>query len=333
MGGIGIARKYQLGKESSVGVAVAATTVWRGSAGMPVDGRVRVRPSENVGLSAPTTRQYTPKLLSSIPFPQTELTFEQVLHILQAGVKLATLTQDGAGTGYIGIYPIPYLPTPETLQYYTIEGGDNQQEETAEYCFVTDYSFEGKAGEAWKVTANWQGRQNTLGTYTGSLAIPSVEEMLFGKTIFYIDAVGVTIGTTPLANTVIAAKFHVVTGWQARFTAEGNLYFSFPEFTGAKIDGELTMLHNAASVAEKVFARANTPRKMRWKIEGSTITGTTYSKKTHLVDLAFLWTDFPEPNSEDQGANIITAKFMAAYDATAALYAQHTNVTTLSAVP
>jgi hypothetical protein len=335
MGGIAVARKYQLGREATAGTPVAATTVWRGPAGMPVDSRTRVRPAENVGLTAQTSRQYTPKLLSAIPFAQTEATFEQLLHVLEGGIKTATLSKDGAGDGYIGVYDIPYGTTPNTLKTYTIQGGDNQQEEVAEYCFVLDYTLEGKVGEAWKITANWQARQNALGTYTPGLSIPTVEEMKFGLSKFYIDAVGGTIGTTQLQNTVIGAKLHVVTGWQPRFTGDGMLYFNVAEWIGAKIDGELTMLHNASSVAEKVFARADTPRQMRWLIEGTSFSvgGTAYQKKTHKADLALLWTDFPEPNAEDQGAAIVTAKFEGVYDATANLFCQHTHVTDLSAVP
>ena len=334
MTGIVTARKYQLGQEGTPGVPVAATTIWRGPAGMPEDNRVNIRPNENVGISVQTTRQYTPKIYTTIPMPQTELTFEQVLHVLQGGVKTATLAADGAGTGYIGVFAIPSSSTPNTLKNYTIQGGDNQQEEATEYCFVQEYTIEGKVGESWKITPKWAGRQSTLGTYTAALTPPSVEEMKFGLTKFYIDAVGGTLGSTQLVNTVIGAKFHVQTGWQARFTGDGNLYFSQTEFIGAKVDGELTMLHNASSVAEKVLYRANTPRQMRWKIEGSSITqGTTYGKKTHLIDAAFIWTEFPEPNSEDQGANIITAKFECGYDATANLFAQHTNVSLLTTVP
>src|SRR5574341_201783 len=270
MAGIAMARKYQLGREVTPGTPVAATTVWRGpAAGMPVDQREHVRPKENIGLTALTSRQYTPKLYSTIPFPETELTFEQVLHILEGGVKTVTLTQDGIGSGYIGVYPIPSGTTPNTLKNYTIQGGDSQQAEIAEYCFVTDYDISGKMGEAWKLVANWGGRQNTLGAFTGSLAIPTVEEMQFQQSKFYLDAVGGVLGTTQLVNTVIGAKFNVKTGWQARFTGDGNKYFSLAEWIGAKITGELTLLHDATAVAEKVFARSDTPRQMRWKIEGS----------------------------------------------------------------
>ena len=332
--GIKRLRRIQLGREVTAGTAVAATTIWRGPAVPGDDDRMNVMPEENVGISSATTRQYTAGLLASIPFPETEATFEQVQHIYESGIKTVTLSQDGTGTDYIGIYPLP-SGDANTLKHYTVETGDNKIEEEVEYAFTTEFTLSGKINEAIKMSHVMQGRQALVTTFTGALSVPSVHEMLFNKSKLYIDNVGGTIGSTQIANTWIGFSLKVITGWKAQHTGDGNLYFSFADFIGAKATLELDLLHNATSAAERVLWRANTPRMFRIKTEGAAVTtpGTTYSLLTHLIDGAGMYTAFSPAKDESDGSNVVKATLELAYDATAAKFLQFTTVNELSAVP
>ncbi len=332
--GIKTLRKIQLGREATALTAVPATTVWRGPALMPNDDQKKVRPEENIGFSSGVTRQYTPQKFASLTFPSTEATFQGIQHILEAGVKTVTPVQDGVGTDYINAYPLPSGDV-NTIKTYTIEGGDNKVVEEMEGAFVVDFELSGKKNEAWMLTANWQGRQAIVSAFTGSLAIPAVSEMLFNKSKLYIDNVGGTIGTTQIVNSWLAAKLKITTGLKAQFTGDGNLYFSFMDFIGAKASLELDLLHNATVAAERVLWRSDTARQIRMLIEGNTVAtpGTTYSKETFRADLAGLYTSFSGPNDEDEGSNVSKVVFDAAYDATAALFCNLLLVNELSAVP
>lgn len=332
--GIKVLRKVQLGRESSAGTAVAASTIWRGPAITPVDEQLKIMPEENVGLSSMTTRQYTPQKKASMSFPATPATFQQILHILEAGVKTVTPTQDGVGSGYIYPYPLP-SGDANTIKYYTLEGGDNKIMEEMEYAFVVDFVLSGKKGEAWTIAANWQGRQSTVASFTGALSIPAVSEMLFQKSKIYIDDVDDAIGSTQITNSWIEASLKVTTGMKAQFTGDGNLYFSFADFVGAKATLDLKFLHNATIAAERVKWRSDTPRQIRMLIEGKDLAtpGTTYSKETFIVDAAGMYTSFSPSNDEDEGSNVNAITFECAYDATAALFVEFLNVVELSAVP
>lgn len=332
--GIKRLRKIQLGRESTAGTAVAATTIWRGPALMATDERALVMPEENVGLSSATTRIYNPFLLASLTFPETEATFEQVQHIYESGIKTVTLTQDGAGSDYIGVYPLP-SGDANTIKTYTVEGGDNKVVEEIEYAFTSEFSLSGKINEAIKMSHKMFGRQGAVSSFTGALSIPTVREMLFNKSKLYIDNVGGTIGTTQIVNTWIGFSLKVTTGWKAQPTGDGNLYFSFADFVGAKATLELELLHNATSAAERVLWKAGTPRQLRIKTEGAALTsaGTTYSVLTHLIDGAGVYTSFGPPNDESEGSNVEKATFEFAYDSTAAKFLQFTTVNELSAVP
>lgn len=332
--GVKTLRKVQLGREGTPGTAVAATTIWRGPALMPLDDRMNAMPEENIGLSSPTTRQYTAGLLASMQFPSTPATFQGIQHVLEAGVKTVAPSQDGVGTDYINEYPLPSGDV-NSLKTYTIEGGDNKVVEEMEYSFVREFELSGKRNEAWMLTSNWQGRRSQVSSFTGALSAPAVSEMLFNKSKIYIDNVGGTIGTTQIANSWLDAKLKVITGLKAQPTGDGNLYFSFMDFIGAKATLELSFLHNATVAAERVLWRANTPRQIRILIEGNTVAtpGTTYSKETFRIDGAGLYTSFGPPNDEDEGSNVNKVVFELAYDSVAALFCNFLLVNELSAVP
>lgn len=332
--GIKTFRKVQLGREATAGTAVPATTVWRGPAIMPTDDQKKVMPDENIGFTSKVTRQYTPQKLASMAFPSTEATFQQINHPLEAGIKAVTPSSDGVGTGKIYSYPLPSGDV-NTIKTYTVEGGDNKVEEEMEYAFVVDFELSGKKNEAWMLTSNWQGRQSTVTSFTTSLSVPTVSTMLFNKSKLYIDNVGGTLGNTQIANSWLAAKLKVKTGLKAQFTGDGNLYFSFMDFIGAKATLELDLLHNATTAAERVLWRSDTPRQLRMLIEGNALAtpGTAYTKETFRVDMAGLYTSFGPPNDEDEGANVMKATFEAAYDSTAALFCNLLLVNELASVP
>jgi hypothetical protein len=126
MAGIKALRKIQLGREATAGTAVAATTVYRGL-GTIEDQRKLVFPNEDVGLVVATDRAYTAQYLAALSMESTEATFEQLPHILEAGIKsIGTGVADGVGTGKIYDYVLPEA-SKNTIKSYTIEGGDDRK--------------------------------------------------------------------------------------------------------------------------------------------------------------------------------------------------------------
>lgn len=331
--GIKALNKIQLGRESTAGDAVAATTIWRGPAIMPLDDRKQIMPDENVGISSKIARQYTPMYLASLEFQETEATFEQLPHILEAGLNTASATQDGAGTGYTYTYNLP-SGDAGTLKHYTIEGGDNKTAEEMEYAFVKDFTLSGKYGEAWFMSANWIARQSAVSSFTGALSIPTVDEVLFQKTKLYIDDSTGTIGTTQIVNSLLEATIKIETGWKAQHTADGNLYFSYPEFTGLKGSIEMTLLHNTTTAAERVKWRSDTPRQIKLIALGDALTTPgVFATKTLDMRFAGIYTKFSPPNDEDEGSNVYKVTFELAYDSTAALLGQILVTNELTSLP
>ena len=339
MAGIKALRKVQLGRESTAGTAVAATTIWRGPAEGLEDQRRVVLADEDVAYVSGIDRAYQPQLLAAVTFPETPATFEQLPHILEAGIKTATATQDGAGSDYIYTYAYPTTAAP-TLKTYTIEGGDDQAARELEYGFVTDFAISGSGGgelTALTMSANWLGRQTTDTTFTGSLSLPTVEEVLFGKGKLYIDAVGGTIGTTQKSSTFLGFEYSYTTGWVPRFTGDGNLYFTRAAFVGKptlEIKCNITFEHDGSATTEIGNYESGTSRLIRLLFEGDTVStpGTTYSEKTLIIDMAGLWDSF-EKIGEQDGNDVVTGSFTVRYNATAATAGQIIVVNELTSLP
>lgn len=330
-------QKLQLGKETTPGTAVAATTIWRGPGGTLDDTRTINRASEYVGLAMPTNRIYTPKYAAALAMASTEATFEQLPYILEAGIKAATPAQDGSGDGYVYEYALG-TTSANTIRTYTIEGGDEKAAEEMEYAFVESFTLSGNAGEAVMMSANWIGRQVSTSTFTAALSVPAVEEILAGTGEVFIDDVADDFGDTQLAaGNVLSFTLNVNTGRAAKYTIDqGDLVFNhvYLNIDALDISGTLTWEHDTAAIAEKALWRSNTPRLLRLVFTGSAFAqaGTDYSNKTLLIDVPIYWEKF-NPLGDQDGNSIVEASFKGAYDFTAAEPMTITVVNELTALP
>lgn len=324
-------RKIQLGREATAGTAVAASTIWRGM-GTLKDDLVQTFVEEDVGLLAPTDNSYISALGGSISLSATPATFEQLPHILEMGVMTATPTQDGAGSGYLYDYLAPIASLP-TLKHYTIEAGDNNAAEEMEYCFVHSFTLEGTAGEAVMMSADVNGRQVSTSTFTGAISLPSVEVIKTNKGKFYIDAIGGTIGSTQVTQTLKGFTLNWNTGLQSVMTLDGALYYTFVKTTKSEITLDLTFEYNSNASAEIAKWRAGTSSLIRLQFEGNALgTAATYTYKTLNVDLTGKWDNF-QAISDENGNDIVVGTFRALYNATPATYAEILIVNELTTLP
>ena len=321
--GLKTLRKLQLGQESSAGSAVVATGLWRGM-GTIEDTRETVFPDEDVGFASGVDRSYVPKLEAALEFESVEATYQQMGYPLAAGVKnVVAGVADGAGSDFIYDYVFS-TSAQNTIKTFTIEGGDDQGAEEFNYGICQGFTLSGESFASWMITSNWIGREVTPTTFTGSISIPAVEEILFAKTRLYIDAIGGTVGSTQISNTLLAAELTVDTGYRPIPVGDGNLFYSSHAM---KVQPDLTLSitfeHDASALAEKVNWRAETPKLFQLITEGSAFgtAGTTYSNHTMIINVAGRWESF-EKIGEQDGNDIITGVVRVKYNATAAFFAQ-----------
>jgi hypothetical protein len=180
------------------------------------------------------------------------------------------------------------------------------------------------------------GRQVTASTFTPSTdaPVPDVEEILFSTGKLYIDAVSTDFGVTQISNSFLSMDLSVTTGFQAVYTSEGFLYFSYLKNVGPEIVLNITFEHDGNATAEKSNWRLEVPRKIRVEFTGSALssTGGTYDNKKLLIDLVGKWEDF-EAISDQDGNDTVTGTFRARYNSVAAMRARFTVVNELSSIP
>jgi len=314
MSGIRALRKIQMGVESTAGQKVAATTMGRGT-GLIKDARNLTMGNEDVGIRGGADRGYYPKLAASMTLADIEATFEQLPYLLSAGIMAC---EDGVADGTTGegkVYSFDLATTaaktPSTL---SIEAGDNQEAEVAEYCFVDTLRIAGKAGEALRMSADVIGRQAAVQAFTAGLTPPTVEEILFGKGRLAVDAIDGTMGATAKAATLLGMDFSLKSGFKPLFTSD-QLYFDAVYQAAWGETCMLTLLWNATASAEKLLWRAAMPRQIQLKWTGSALTkgDGTYDAKTLCIAMAGLWDSFDILDEQD-GNDVIGATFRARYN-------------------
>lgn len=318
MGILGM-RFVQLGKQANLGTAVAATTrIWCEPT-WPHNKASVVRRKAAVGRLVPAHRVVVVRKWGELPMVM-DATFEQICYPLGAGIVGVAGVQDGAGSGYVRTYPLPVNSSP-TLYYYTLEGGDNQQEYEIKDAFIPTFQLSWKApGEGggedglWMVNATWTGSEVTKDTATAALTLPTVESILSPKV--YVDAVG-SIGTTQKTQTLLAADF---TYRQNRAVWHANGAQTFDQVVAAKgafaspSTLQLTFEHDATGEAEYDAWLAGTQRAIRLISTGAALgtPGDVYSYKTFQLDFYGTLVGEPEIGEQD-GDNTITFTYEHSY--------------------
>jgi hypothetical protein len=297
------------------------------------DDQVTIFPEEDVGYLSGTNRSYVSQFGGSVEMEDTPATFEQLPHIFEAGIEHSAASKDGAGSGYIYAYNMPTTAAGD-IWTYTLEFGDDQQEEEMAYGFVTDFTLSGAPAEAVTLAANWVGRQCDTGTKTAALTLQTVEDIQFLKGKLYIDGTADTHGTTQATNTWLGFNLDVTTGWQPVYTGDGEKYFSFEKNVGPEVMLDITFEHDATAVAEKAAWRAATTRMVRMEFTGASLTtsGTAYATKTFLIDLSGAWESF-EKIGEQDGNDVVTGTMRCRYNEVTAQYADFTVVNELTSLP
>ena len=318
-------RRAQLGREVTEGTSVAATANWRGESGAGlVDTRNVEFVEEDIGYISGLDRTHIPKLGGTFAMDATPATFEQLPYLASASiVNVVTGTADGVGSGKIYTYTFN-TNTVQAIQPYTIEYGDDQEAEEMNGAFVETWELTGRGGEAVMMSAGWVGRSVSVAAFTAQPAIPTVEDALFGNSKLFVDAIGGTIGTTQLTGTFLGASLKVNSGHTHKHSGDGSLQPSIRYVSKGKymVGFDLTFEHDTSGAARKVDWRGETPRLVRWLIEGSALAtaGTLFNKKTIRFDCAAKVTVVPGLDDQD-GNDILVLSYRSRYNVTAARHA------------
>jgi len=331
MGGLYSLSKIQGGVESSLGSEVDATAIWRFTGFLKDLQKVNKVP-EFAGVGPGTGRTNIPEVGGQLKM-EGIATFEQLLYVFLAGIDGSiTGVRDGSGPY---VYTFPFFTTAaKTPKTYTIEGGDNQQEEQMLGCFVEEFELSGGFNDPVKLMANWRGQQVTPGTFTTALSPTAVYDMNANLCKLYIEAENGTIGATVKADTLTDFKLSVKTGFQVLPAFNGYIYYTSVKQVAPVIKLQATFEHNSIATAMKANWRSQTGNLVRllWEGAAAAVAGATYSKRTLIFDAAMKWLDVDEIKMKNGNNQVtFTAEAYMATAPTPDLFAQFILVNDLSA--
>lgn len=320
--GIKRLRKIQLGDEGTPGSAVAADTIWRGEgAGPEILDEIQFV-EEDTGRFGGNNRTVRVSSGAQIALAATPLTFEHFPLLCQMGIEAQQTgvgdTGEGTPSGKIYTFDFP-LTAANTTRTYTAEAGNNEECWDIEYCFCPEFSITGSPNSAVTMSGLLRGRQATPGQSFASIVVADVDEAVFNLSKLYLDAIDGTVGTTQVAGSLLGYTINVKTGLTPVTTGDGQLYFYNVEQPGWEITADVVFKHITTTDTEHAIWLAQTARLLEIKLEGPALTTAgTYSKKTVRIQLPGKWQTFT-PLSDQDGVDITTGTFRAAYDGTAAL--------------
>lgn len=294
----------QFGEEVTPGTAVAATKVWRGLFGGFEDDRKVEEVEENVGVLFPGERSRIVAEGATIPLPAVGATYEQFPLLLECGVMAAT----PSGTGpYLRTYTYPTGATLNPVKTYSVELGNvvvTDDLSVLTYAVASEITLEGESGALWKMGGSMMGNRRADLVSLAAATTPTVEDMPFGLTKWYIDDSGGTVGTTQVSGVVVKASFKIETGIIWVPPGDGVLYPTAHKRTRPKVtfsvDFELEDGGGSGGIvsAERAHFEAEDVRLFQFEIIGSGDNKLTWA-------MAIKW-DNVSPYSDNDGNTVVT---------------------------
>lgn len=281
-------RAVQAGIETTRGVLEAATLV------LPVISAnldPRYAKSRRPEQRGSFIKHYRPPIVTS---HMVSLGIEVVPSFEEAAFWYALALKGGitVATSASTVKTRTYTPTAtsDDLKTATFEVVSDTQNYTIPFCVVNRLSFGWEKGSPATMQIDLMGQRLTSASKTSALSALTSEEMNPAAATAFIDSS--TIGSTADLS-VQAFNFTIDNGWVPLPAPDGNNYpVNF--YRGAQRSMSASMLANFTATTEFAAFQANTARKIRTKIAGSTIAGSTGSvPRSHTVDWYGHWDEAP----------------------------------------
>lgn len=206
------------------------------------------------------------------------------------------------------------------IDTFTLEWGSPIQEYETEYIFTTSIEISGAINEAVRYKWGMQGRGVTESTKTAALSVPtSLQYFPMNKAKWFVDSSYAGIGGTQKSGVLYGFTWKLETNFTARFTADGNYYFSALNEDRKKVELEL-MLYRDSTIYEAELDKfqAQSTSYQRLALFGTSEIDSGQSNPPYIyLDGAYKYTEWPELD-EQGGMDVIKVKAESFYDTTAA---------------
>ena len=266
----------QLGKEVTSGTEVAADVIWRGPHGTWVDAGDHRMVEEQIGILAPSGQRYTVSKKATLALPETEATYEQITHILEAGLGAGVETSSGPSIYTWTMADAAVAPTIKTYTVETYNALAPDDQTLSVNAFVESFSLSGEMPGPLMVSANWVGHDNTTaGTHTTGLTPDPNLEMVTNDVLRYWEA-DYTTNVVEVPDVLQSFSLDVTTGLQQVYSTDKTGAVAI-KYTQPEITFSFTFeLEEESAVSQVALLRADyraiTQKRfrLRWQHGGST---------------------------------------------------------------
>lgn len=321
--------KWQIGKESTAGTAVAATEVLLPETGsFRLHDEVFYKPEQERGLLAANVE--TPfAVANEVEFTLEGSLYDRAMVIMALNAIRGNVTGVSAGGSkpLEIVYTIePALTAPNTpdmtdgIDTCTLEWTDGNQARESEHIYTVALELTGKNKEDVKFSWEIEGRRVTATTFTPALTVPANRAFYaVNNAKWYVDTSYAGIGGTQKTGVVKEFTWRLETMFTKRYTADGNLYFTALNEDAKKVTLEMVFQFDTTVVpAEIVKFQAQTMSYQRLALFSQVEMDSGQNNPSYIwLDGAYRWTEVPELDDED-GNRILTMSAETFYDSTAA---------------
>jgi hypothetical protein len=334
-------RKIQVGKQSVINTAVAATRVLPYRSLIVLDTN-RTDPDVDVGSLDPIIAPYAAAQNVTMSGATGPLTFNDHVIRLSAGIMggVAPTGPTGA-TAYTWTHTAASL-TADVFDYYSVQTGDDTSDSAGAGIngfggVINQFSMTmPESLEPWTVSDDWVFSGAVYGNRTGALVVDSNPAFAFGAdTAFYLNSVAAAIGATQIVDAVRGATLTVGDNLDLKRYANGsNVRFNLGGYgRGPRtIELTLTVEKTTAMIAEAVTLD-DTPvpnRYIKIACNSTELAGTAIPYKMEIFLPMRL---FSVSEGEIGGNANYTFTYHGYYDSTLAYAFKAVTINKLSALP
>ncbi len=328
-------RIYQIGKETTKGTGVPATTRLVGDLLVSPKAQVfQPQPQLGILLENPTSDvivlQHTEMEWSG------DLTYEQILHLLHCSLKGA-ITPTGAGADKTWTFT-PVFTADNALDSFTVErrlsDGTSNFDEEVNYVLCRDFMLSGAIGENAKFRANLFGRKvDRTSTLTAAIAVPAVNFVGVADAKLYIDNTFAGLGTTQVSGDVFGFELALRAQYQPKFYIDGRTDRSFTSHAMKRMgyDFRVSVEWDTTINGERAKADDRSIRYVRLQFVGAALGGSNYRI---TIDMALRYAEgMFDQESDREGNDSVDLRFISAYDTTNLIGIKAVVVNALAALP
>ena len=316
--------KFQAGKETDRGTAVAADTILLIGEHPPINvDRVPTPINDDAGVRAPSVRApRVDQFLVNDTLTNENTYFQYLPLMLSLGVKgnITPVEQNPSEADWLWTFTpsMTALNAPDTA---TFEMGDDTQAYEVEYVMISRIRFAGtisqdQSASNFIVEISYFGRQVTPTTFTGALNIPSTENINSKLMRFFQDTTFAGLGGTEKTGLLRAWDIEILTGNHPKFHGGVNKFFDVHGEGQFEIMARLTLEGNSDADAIYDQFQTNTQTFLEFNVSGAQIGAGVNHNLT--LGIGGFWEDVRPLSENALGNNLHTALLHSTYDPTGA---------------